>query len=96
MEPILEVVVEKKICPIGKLLLHNDDVNDFIYVVVCLSEIFSFEARKSGEIAEEANDTGVALLEATNKEKAELRMAQLRSCTQFSPGGIISTFEEET
>lgn len=65
--------------PQWKVLLHNDPVNDMLYVVTTLREIASLNHLMAIERILEAHKTGVALLLLTHREKAELLQEQFTS-----------------
>src|SRR3978361_934878 len=58
--------------PPWKVLLHNDDKNDFLHVIGTIVELTPLNAEDAKERTEEAHRTGVALLLVTHKERAEL------------------------
>ena len=65
--------------PPWKVLLHNDDVNDMPYVVETLVELTPLGKKDAELRTVEANDTGVALILVTHKERAELYQEQFTS-----------------
>lgn len=75
--------------PRYKVLLHNDDKNDMIHVMLTLMHIFHFLNDKAGQIMLEAHKTGVALCVIEPLEIAELRRDQLIACS------LVSTIEKE-
>ena len=62
--------------PPWKVLLHNDDVNDMQHVVDTLMELTPLGKQDAELRTVEANDTGVALILVTHKERAELYQEQ--------------------
>ena len=65
--------------PPYKVLLHNDDYNDMVYVVntiVGLTPLKEYEAMRR---MMEAHDRGLTLLLTTHKERAELYRDQFKS-----------------
>ena len=65
--------------PPWKVLLHNDDVNDMLYVVETITELTSLDRQQSLLRMLEAHKTGVALLLTTHREHAELLSEQFAS-----------------
>jgi ATP-dependent Clp protease adapter protein ClpS len=65
--------------PPWKVLLHNDDKNDMIYVVVTIQELTTLNEQDAKTRTVEAHETGVALLLTTHKERAELYKDQFQS-----------------
>ena len=73
--------------PPWKVLLHNDDKNDFGYVIGTITQLTSLNEQDAELRAVEAHKTGVALLLATHKERAELYQEQ------FTSKGLVVTIE---
>jgi ATP-dependent Clp protease adaptor protein ClpS len=65
--------------PVWKVLLHNDDKNDMLFVVGAIVELTPLNKQEAELRMVEANDTGVALLLTTHKERAELYQDQFQS-----------------
>src|SRR5690606_16656844 len=58
--------------PPWKVLLHNDDKNDMLFVVQTIVELTPLNPDEAVQRMKEAHETGVALLLTTHKERAEL------------------------
>lgn len=65
--------------PQFKVLLHNDDVNDMLYVVGTIIELTPLDIDQAKQRTIEADKTGVSLLLITHKERAELYQEQFTS-----------------
>jgi len=65
--------------PPWKVLLHNDDKNEIPFVIRTITELTPLNEQDAKLRTEEANDTGVALLLTTHKERAELYKEQFQS-----------------
>lgn len=65
--------------PQYKVLLHNDDVNDFGYVIGAIVELTPLDEPEAKTRVKEADESGVALLLITHKERAELYQEQFTS-----------------
>ncbi|MHC4415706.1 MAG: ATP-dependent Clp protease adaptor ClpS [Planctomycetota bacterium] len=65
--------------PPWKVLLHNDDVNDMLYVAETIIELTTLNREDAVLRMLEAHETGVALLLVTNREHAELLAEQFAS-----------------
>jgi ATP-dependent Clp protease adaptor protein ClpS len=65
--------------PPWKVLLHNDDKNAMDYVVETIVELTPLSKQDAELRMKEADDTGVALLLVTHKERAELYKDQFES-----------------
>lgn len=73
--------------PQFRVLLHNDDVNDPMFVVGTVVELAALAKEKAILVMLEAESTGVALILVTHKERAELYM------DQFTSKGLTVTIE---
>jgi ATP-dependent Clp protease adapter protein ClpS len=73
--------------PPWKVLLHNDDKNDILFVVKTIMELTPLKEQDAKLRTEEANETGVALLLTTHRERAELYK------DQFESKGLTVTIE---
>jgi ATP-dependent Clp protease adapter protein ClpS len=62
-----------------KVLVHNDDVTTYFFVVAVLAFIFKIEVSMAEKIAMEAHKNGVALVTILPLEQAELRIDQAHS-----------------
>jgi ATP-dependent Clp protease adaptor protein ClpS len=65
--------------PQWKVLLHNDDHNDGLFVVDTIVELTPLNEQEATLRMKEADTTGVALLLTTHKERAELYKDQFQS-----------------
>ena len=73
--------------PPWKVLLHNDDKNDVIFVVKTVMELTTLNEQDAKQRTIEAHETGVALLLTTHKERAELYK------DQFETKGLVVSIE---
>ena len=73
--------------PPWKVLLHNDDKNEFTFVIRTVMELTPLKEQEANLRTMEANETGVALLLVTHKERAELYQ------DQFESKGLTVTIE---
>ena len=65
--------------PPWKVLLHNDDVNDFGHVIKSILRLTTLTQEDAITRTIEAHDTGLALLLVTHRERAELYVEQFAS-----------------
>ncbi len=65
--------------PPFRVLLHNDDVNDIVYVVETIVDLTPLNIKSATEATFEAHEQGVALLLVTHRERAELYVEQFKS-----------------
>lgn len=71
-----------------KVLLHNDDENEILFVVRSLVQIVHIPTPAALKATMEAHETGVALVAITHQELAELYREQLQS------KGLVATIEK--
>ncbi len=84
-----ESQVKTQIPPQYKVILHNDDVNDMLYVVDTIFRLTPLSAEQAYNKMLEAHKTGLAVLLVCHKERAELYQEQFRSC------GLTVTIEPD-
>jgi ATP-dependent Clp protease adaptor protein ClpS len=65
--------------PQFRVLLHNDQVSEALYVVEALCELTPLMPQRAAAVMMEAHRTGVALVLVTHQERAELYVDQFRS-----------------
>jgi ATP-dependent Clp protease adapter protein ClpS len=73
--------------PPWNVLLHNDDVNDVMYVTETITELTSLNRHDAVLRMLEAHNKGIALLLTTHREHAELL------CEQFASKHLTVTAE---
>src|SRR6476620_668774 len=73
--------------PPWKVLLHNDDKNEMMFVVFTVVELTPLNEDSARQRTMEAHETGVSLLLVTHKERAELYKEQ------FASKGLTVTIE---
>ena len=72
-----------KMLPPYKVLLHNDDVNDFEHVIRCIIKLTQLSLEEAVERTWQAHAGKVALLLVTHRERAELYCEQF-ACFQLT------------
>ena len=75
--------------PPYKVILHNDDVNDMLYVVDTIFRLTPLSAEQAYQKMLEAHTTGASVLLICHKERAELYQEQFHSC------GLTVTIEPD-
>lgn len=80
---------KRKPLPPWRVVLHNDDVNDIEHVVKAICQLTPLNNDEAVARTLEADQTGVALLLVTHRERAELYVEQFASC------GLTATAEPE-
>ncbi|MCU0978147.1 MAG: ATP-dependent Clp protease adaptor ClpS [Pirellulaceae bacterium] len=62
------------------VVLHNDDVNGFDFVVEVLRKVFHYDRLKAELLTLQAHETGRSAIWSGSLEVAELKADQVRSC----------------
>ena len=75
--------------PQWRVLLHNDDVNEFLYVIDTVIELIRVRRQDATLRVIEAHQSGLALLTTTHREHAELLQEQ------FMSKKLIVTLEQQ-
>ncbi|MCL2744658.1 MAG: ATP-dependent Clp protease adaptor ClpS [Planctomycetaceae bacterium] len=63
--------------PRFSVVLWNDDVHTFQYVIVMLQALFGYPPEKGMQLAQEVHNTGRAVVFTSSLEKAELKRDQV-------------------
>jgi ATP-dependent Clp protease adaptor protein ClpS len=71
---------KRKVQPPYAVILHNDDVNGFDYVVAVLRKVFNYDRAKARKLTLEAHEKGRSIVWSGQLEHAELKADQIRSC----------------
>jgi len=71
---------DTRIPPPYKVILHNDDVNEMVYVVETIVRLTPLKPQQAFEKMLEAHITGMTVLLVCHKERAELYEEQFHSC----------------
>lgn len=69
------------------VVLHNDDVNDMVFVVRTVSELARVPMERAFECMMEAHEEGQAVVLHTHREHAEL------VCESFQSKGLVASIE---
>jgi ATP-dependent Clp protease adaptor protein ClpS len=93
--PDVETRVETRVAPRWKVILLNDDVTTFEFVIDLLVRLFHKEWREAVRLTHEVHETGSAVVEITSFERAELYVEQIRSTARPSGFPLCATLEPE-
>ncbi len=88
-----EVEDRTELAPQWKVLLLDDDVTTFEFVIWLLMSLFKKPRLEAIELTFEIHESGSALVTVTNLERAELYVEQVRSLAR--PQGFPLTAEIE-
>jgi ATP-dependent Clp protease adapter protein ClpS len=65
--------------PPYRVILHNDDKNDFLHVIETLVDLTPLTPSRAADVTMEAHKSGLALVLMTHRERAELYVDQFQS-----------------
>ena len=88
----------RKPAPQYHVILHNDDLHTYQYVVVMLMQLFGKTEEQAFYHAVEVDATGVTIVETTTLERAELKRDQIKAYGKdplltASPGSMYASIE---
>ena len=79
LEPEVETHEDVRLAPRWKVILHDDDITTFEFVVDLLATLFRKPLAEAVALTQEVHDSGSALITVTSFEHAELYCEQIRS-----------------
>ena len=91
--PEIESDVETRIAPRWKVILHNDDVTTFEFVIDLLIRLFKKTTAEAVELTDTIHHKGSALITVTSFEHAELYVDQVRSLARPRGFPLTATME---
>jgi ATP-dependent Clp protease adaptor protein ClpS len=68
-----------KKAPLYHVILHDDDMHTYNYVIVMLRQLFGKTQEAAFRHAAEVDTTGVTIVDTTTLERAELKRDQIRA-----------------
>ncbi|MCY2959398.1 MAG: ATP-dependent Clp protease adaptor ClpS [Planctomycetota bacterium] len=95
VETRTETSAESRVAPRWKVILLNDDITTFEFVIDLLVRLFHKERREAVRLTHEVHDTGAAVVEITTFERGELYVEQVRSTARPSGFPLCATLEPE-
>lgn len=84
-----------RLCPRWKVILHDDEVTTFEFVVWLLIDLFQKEPMEAWRLTDEVHRTGAALVAITSKERAELYVEQVHSLARPRGFPLTASMEAE-
>jgi ATP-dependent Clp protease adaptor protein ClpS len=91
--PGSEVEAKTSLAPRWKVILHDDPITTFEFVLGVLRRVFAKSANEAYRITREAHDTGVALADVLPFEQAEFRSEQVHSLARAQGFPLTVTIE---
>jgi ATP-dependent Clp protease adaptor protein ClpS len=95
VEERTESRAETRVAPRWKVILLNDDITTFEFVIDLLVRLFHKNRHEAVRLTHEVHDTGAAVVEVTSLERAELYVEQVRSTARPSGFPLCATLEPE-
>ena len=63
IEPVEDTLVEDQLEPLYKVIIHNDDITPYDFVIIILVRFFELNAKDAEGITWTAHNDGVALVQ---------------------------------
>lgn len=92
-EPDVEIRDSTRLAPRWKVILHNDDVTTFDFVIDLLITLFRKPHLEAVRLTYEVHQSGSALVVVTSFERAELYLEQVRSLARPRGFPLVATME---
>lgn len=92
-EPDVEIRDSTRLAPRWKVILHNDDVTTFDFVIDLLITLFRKPHLEAVRLTYEVHESGSALVVVTSFERAELYLEQVRSLARPRGFPLVATME---
>lgn len=91
--PEAETEERTSLAPQWKVLLLDDDVTTFEFVIGLLMDLFHKPQEEAIRLTFEVHETGSALVTVTNQERAELYVEQVRALARPRQFPLRATME---
>ncbi|MCC7011707.1 MAG: ATP-dependent Clp protease adaptor ClpS [Planctomycetes bacterium] len=93
LEPETDTRAKTRLAPQWKVILHNDDVTTFEFVIELLRTLFKKSQIESVRLTYEVHEKGLAIVAITNFEHAELYCDQVKSLARARSFPLVATME---
>ena len=93
LEPEQETTARTQLAPQWKVILHNDDVTTFEFVIELLRTLFHKPQAEAVRLTFEVHESGSALVTITTFERAELYCEQVKSLARPRGYPLVATME---
>lgn len=90
-----ETQAAPRTAPRWKVLLHNDSVTTFEFVIGLLRDLFRKGHREAARLTHEVHKSGAAVITVTSRERAELYVEQVRSLARPRGYPLTATIEPD-
>ena len=95
VESDVEASSGTKLGPRWKVVLWNDDVTTFQFVIELLQSLFRKPQGEAVNLTHEIHNRGAATVEVTSRERAELYVDQVKSLARPRGFPLTATIEPE-
>ena len=95
VEPDVDTDSKTKLAPRWKVVLWNDDVTTFQFVIELLRSLFRKPEPEAVSLTHEIHNRGAATVEVTSRERAELYVEQVKSLARPRGFPLTATIEPE-
>ncbi len=82
-----------RLAPQWKVLLHNDEITTFDFVIELLITLFRKDAQEAIALTNEVHESGSAMIVVTSFERAELYVEQVRSLARGRGYPLVASME---
>jgi len=93
LEPDQATRDETRLAPQWKVILHNDDITTFDFVIQLLRTLFHKTQAEAVRLTYEVHNSGAALVTVTTFERAELYCEQVKSLARPRGFPLVATME---
>jgi ATP-dependent Clp protease adaptor protein ClpS len=94
-KPSDETVSEEAFEPLYRILIHNDDVTPFDFVIVVLQRFFQLDRPTAEAITYTAHVEGIAYVMTLPKNEAQKRVGQAHFAASLEGYPLLFTIEPE-
>jgi ATP-dependent Clp protease adaptor protein ClpS len=91
--PITETETVTRTIPMYKVLIHNDEVTHFDFVVMVLMKVFNKPVLEAFEITKSVHETDIGLAGVFALEHAELKRDQVHSMARAHKFPLTASIE---
>jgi ATP-dependent Clp protease adaptor protein ClpS len=95
IEPVEDTLVEDQLEPLYKVIVHNDNVTPYDFVIVVLIRFFELNPQDAERITWTAHNEGAALVRVLPLSEAEKRVGQAHFAASLEGFPLTFTIEPE-
>jgi len=92
-EPVTDS--ETKLSPLYRVLIHNDDITPFDFVIGVLQSVFALSGRDAVAVTTRAHVTGIAYVTTLSYEEAKYRVGKAHSMARAAGFPLTFSIEPE-